>query len=86
MEKTLITDVSDLDFALRKAVKAAIRELNEETAKEKQSDKLYTINQVRLRLGKSHKTIKNLVLAGLIKATASGLISEAAINEYLQKS
>ena len=86
MEKTLITDVSELDSVLRNAVKCAIRELNAESAIEKHADTLYTINQVRKRLGKSHKTIKNLVLSGLIKSTASGLISEAAINEYLQKS
>jgi hypothetical protein len=82
MEKTLITDVSELGSALKKAVKDAIREMNEESA----NDKLYTINQVRIRLGKSHKTIKNLVTAGLIKTTASGLITESAINQYLQKS
>ena len=86
MEKTLITDVSELFPALRKVVKDAMKEMNEEAAKEKQYDTLYTINQVRIRLGKSHKTIKNMVLAGIIKSTSNGLISEAAINEYLQKS
>lgn len=86
MEKTLITDVSELTSVIRSVVKSAMKELNEETAKERQYDKLYTINQVRIRLGKSHKTIKNLVKDGIISSTASGLISEASINEYLQKS
>lgn len=86
MEKTLITDLSELFPALRKVVKDAMVEMNEEVDKRKRADKLYTINQVRLRLGKSHKTIKNLVLSGVIKSTASGLISEVAINEYLQNS
>ena len=86
MEKTLITDVSELKLELMSVIKSAIREMKAEELKEKSSDKLYTINQVRKRLGKSHKTIKNLVLSGVISSTESGLISEAAINTYLKKS
>lgn len=75
------------EFAdLKNALKAAMSELNEESTKLKQSDKLYTINEVRKRLGKAHATIKRAINAGYIKTTKDGLISEAALNDYLQKS
>ena len=86
MAQMVITDMADLKTAL----KAAMIELNEDLANEKkkaaQADNLYTINEVRKRLGKAHATIKKLIAKGLIKTTKDGLISEAAINEYLQKS
>lgn len=84
MEKTLITDVSELDSALKNAVKTAIREMNEEAANAN-NDRLYTINQVRKRLGKAHATVSKLISNGFIKTTKNGLISEAALNEFLQK-
>jgi len=86
MAQMVLTDTDSLKTAL----KAAIIEISEETAAEKkkaaQIDKLYTINEVRKRLGKAHATIKKLVAKGLIKTTIDGLISEQSINEYLQKS
>lgn len=86
MAQMVITDMAELKTAL----KTAMIELNEETAREKQkaeqADRLYTINEVRKRLGKAHNTIKKLIAAGYIKTAKNGLISEAAINEYLQKS
>jgi len=45
--------------------------------------KVYTINQVAKMLGRSHATIKKLVLNGTIKTTKSGVITERALNEYL---
>jgi len=70
---------------IKNAVKMAILEIEAEKEKKKEFEKLYSINEVRLRLGKAHNTIKKLVKAGYIKTTKDGLISEAAINEYLQK-
>jgi hypothetical protein len=46
--------------------------------------KLYSINKVAKRLGKSHATISKLVEAGIIKSTRNGLITEQAINDYLE--
>lgn len=86
MAQMVITDMAELKTAL----KEAMIELNEETANEKkrasQVDRLYTVNEVRKRLGKAHSTIKKLIAKGLIRTTIDGLITEAAINEYLQKS
>ncbi len=48
-----------------------------------QPQKLYSINNVAKKLGKAHSTVKKLVSAGIIKTTKSGLISENALNEYL---
>ncbi len=82
----VITDMTELKMAL----KAALVELNEETATEKAkaatADRLYTVNEVRKRLGKAHATIKKLVAKGMLKTTVDGLITEASINQYLQKS
>lgn len=47
---------------------------------------LYTINQVAKKLGKAHPTIKKMIERGVLKATKDNLITEAAINEYLQTS
>jgi len=82
MAQLVFPDLAEIKIV----VKAAILELEAEKAKSKESDKLYTINEVRKRLGKAHSTIKKLVAKGMIKTTIDGLISEAAINEYLQKS
>ncbi len=86
MATTLITDISELDSAIRTAVKSAIRELNEETEKKPKIEKLFTINQLAKLWKKNHKTVKGMVTAGLLKATANGLISESAVNEYLHNS
>jgi len=84
MAEKIITDTAELKLV----IKAAIVELNEETATEKQKaakiDNLYTINEVRKRFGKAHSTVKKLISKGLIKTTKDGLISEAAIQDYLQ--
>lgn len=86
MAQMVITDLTELKTAL----KAAMIELNEETARSNQkaatADNLYSINVVRKRLNKAHATVKKLVANGMIKSTRNGQISEAAINEYLQKS
>lgn len=86
MAQIVITDLTELKLAL----KAAMIELNKETeienCKTGNHYKLYSINEVRKRLGKAHHTVKKLVIAGYIKTTKDGLISEASINEYLQKS
>lgn len=68
---------------IKNAVKMAILEIEAEKSRKKEHEKLYNINQVAKRLGKAHTTIKKLVMAGYIESTASGLITEAAINKYL---
>lgn len=82
MAQLVFPDLAEIKIV----VKAAILEMEAEKEKRKTNDNLYTINEVRKRLGKAHNTIKKLVKAGYIKTTKDGLISEAAINEYLQKS
>jgi hypothetical protein len=85
MAQMVITDMVELKTAL----KAVMIELNEETAvanaNAANNDKLYSINEVRKRLGKAHATIKKLVDKGFIRVTKDGQISEASLNEYLQK-
>jgi len=85
MAQMVITDMSELKLAL----KAVLIELNEESVKDREraesSDKLYSVNQVRKRLGKAHSTIGKLISKGMIKTTKDGLISEASLREYLQK-
>lgn len=46
--------------------------------------KLYTINKVAKMTKTAHATIKKKIMAGLIKTTADGLITEEALNEYLK--
>lgn len=65
--------------------KQLIIEAFEEYERRKSGDKLYTINEIRIRLGMSHATISKKVKAGIIESTTDGLISEKAINTYLGK-
>ncbi len=51
--------------------------------KRKSEKKIYFINQVAKKLGKSHATIKKLCEKGFIKVTASGTITQEALDEYL---
>lgn len=67
---TLITD------AVRKGIDEAAKRKNE-------VEKLYTVNTVAKRLGMAHRTVKSMVLQGAIKTTKTGLISELAVQEYL---
>ena len=46
--------------------------------------KLYSINQVALRLGRHHSTIKKLVKTGRLLSTNDGRIPETAIEDYLK--
>jgi len=69
---------------LASLISEAVRRGIDDTEKRKnEAEKLYTINEVAKRLGKAHRTIKNLVTSGAIKSTKTGLISEFAIKEYL---
>lgn len=85
MTQVVLIDKSDLETTVKIAVKTAICELNQEQQKQVEGEKLFTVNQVRKRLGKAHATIKKLIRLGYIKTTKDGLISEAALNEYLQR-
>lgn len=80
MANILITEPTEL----KSLIKLALLEYDQEKNRDK-GETLWTINQVAKRLGKAHATIKKLVRTGYIKTTKDGLISEAAINEYLQK-
>jgi len=78
--------MSEIILTTKQELKEVIKSVLVEYDKEKASmlpDKLYTINQVSKMLGKAHATIKKLVKNEFIKSTKSGLITEAAINEYL---
>lgn len=77
MEKIVITEES----ALKSLIKSALDEFSKEQTKLR----LYNVNQVAKRFGKAHATIKKLVKAGILKTTKDGLISETAIQEYLNK-
>ncbi|MEI6060506.1 MAG: hypothetical protein WCR72_07335 [Bacteroidota bacterium] len=81
MANLLITEPAEL----KSLIKSALQEYDLEKNRDK-GETLWTINQVAKRLGKAHATIKKLVLTGIIKTTIDGLITEAAINEYLKKS
>ncbi len=47
--------------------------------------KLYTVNKVAKMFGVAHLTVKRLVESGIIRSTIDGKITEAALNEYLQR-
>lgn len=75
----LTIEFSDQD--LKNIIKSALEEYYIE--KNKNEIVLYTINQVAKKFGKAHKTIKNMIESGIIKATKDKQITSTAINEYL---
>ena len=82
MEENLLMQPGYLENYIRQSVKDAISELeNGKTITHE--DKLFTINQVSKKLGKSFRTVKKWVNSGILQTTKSGLISEAALTEYL---
>lgn len=68
---------------LKSILKITMAEIDLEK-KKGNSISLFTVNQVSKRLGKAHATIKKLIQAGILKTTKDGLITEQAINDYLQ--
>ena len=78
MSEVVLTTKTELSQILRNV----LIKYDQEKAKNK-PPKLYTINQVAKMLGKAHATITKLVKSGIIKSTKNGLISEPAINEFL---
>ena len=84
MDALIILNEEQIDVKIYNAVRRSILEIE----REKNSisgDRLYSINQVAKRLGKSHATISKLVKLNIIHTTKNGYISESAIEEYLQK-
>ncbi len=67
---------------IKKVVKTSLVEYDQEKAT-RENQQLFTINQISKKLKKSHATVKQWVARGLLKTTASGLISEQAINDFL---
>lgn len=73
-----------LELAIRKTVKESLLE-HEQEKLHKQGEPLYTINQVRKKLRKSHHSVKKYVESGLLRSTPNGLIPESAIEEFLNQ-
>lgn len=68
---------------LRREFRSVINEYLDKQ-KEDKGSKLLTINQVRKKLGLAHATVSKKVRNGLIKTTPDGLITQAAVDEYLK--
>lgn len=69
---------------VKKIIKAALYEVEQEKMTENEENTLLTINQVAKKLKMAHTTVKKLVEQGLIKATKNNRISIQSLNEYLQ--
>jgi hypothetical protein len=69
---------------IKEILKAAMFEIDKERESNR-PDKLFSINQVAKRLGRAHETINKLCKNGIIRTTKDGLITESAINDYLNQ-
>ena len=84
MTTTLVLLEPDQLFnEIKKAVKISMVEFEQEKTS-KDNQRLYTKNQVSKKLKKSHATVTKWVANGLLKTTASGLISEQSVNDFLK--
>jgi hypothetical protein len=70
----------DLQSLIKEALKSSLREIRQE---ETQTEILYTVNEVAKRLHKAHRTVKGWVTSGKLRTTPSGLISERALQSFL---
>jgi hypothetical protein len=70
----------DLQSLIKEALKSGLREIRQE---ETQTETLYTVNEVAKRLHKAHRTVKGWVTSGKLRTTPSGLISERALQNFL---
>lgn len=68
---------------MRAAISDEFKKMQQE-ARQQQGEQLFYVAQVAKRLRKSHKTIKNLVLSGVIRSTKNGMIPESALEEFLK--
>ena len=84
MTNLVVIQEDQLERQIRKAVREEVKTSLSEHDRERNGDRLYTINQVAKRLFKSHSTIKKYCAQGFIQTTKSGLIPESAIEKYLQ--
>jgi hypothetical protein len=70
----------DLQALIKEALKSSLREIKQE---EMQTETLYTVNEVAKRLHKAHRTVKGWVISGKLRTTPGGLISERALQSFL---
>ena len=79
----------DIIFTSSSELKRAFVEWHTEMEDQKTSqvsnEKTLSINQVAKRLGRAHRTIKDMVKAGTLKTTSDQKrIKEASLNAYLK--
>lgn len=83
MKNLLLLNPEELESTVKKCVKESLAEFENEK-KLKNGEPLYTVNQVRLKLKKSHHSIKKFIQNGILRTTSNGLIPESAIEDFLK--
>lgn len=84
IEKTYLIPASESLQEIRTVIANEIRQQFLDQRRETGHEKLFYVAQVAARLGKAHKTVKNMVLSGVIRSTKNGLIPESAIEDFLK--
>ena len=84
MEQQILITMTPED--LLDLVKKGIREVEKEKLNQVSPGKSYSINRVAKALGRSHTTIKRLIVEGKLISTCDGKrITAQALNDYLKK-
>ncbi|HQH15040.1 MAG TPA: hypothetical protein PLH40_07515 [Bacteroidales bacterium] len=78
MSEIIITTKTELTETIRK-----IMDERDATIKENENPKSLTINQVAMRLGRAHATIKKMVTRGYFTLTKDGRIREKELDRFL---
>ncbi len=84
MKELVIIEKSEFNSSLRNELISILEDF-ENKKRASQESKVYTINRVAKQLGLAHATVSKYVKSGLIKSTKSGLITEEAINDFLNR-
>lgn len=79
-----IVPVEETIREIRQAIAEEVRKQFEIQQRTGEGEKLFYVAQVAKRLGKSHKTIKQMIKSGVLRATADGKITAEAIEAYLK--
>ena len=82
-EKVYLMPNAEFLREMRAGIADEFKKMQQE-ARQQQGEQLFYVAQVAKRLRKSHKTIKNLVLSGVIRSTKNGMIPESAVEEFLK--
>ena len=83
-QKMFLIPASESLREIRQVIADEVKKQFQEQKHQTGGERLYYVNQIAQMLHKSHKTVKKMVLAGILRSTKNGMIPESAVEEFLK--